>query len=92
MFLGGELVAQGTWARAEEHHLRAVTGDPGMVFFYLELGETLAAQGKSEAAARVFQAGLAVPARFPVDQAFKQKMSERLGALEGSPGADLRYY
>jgi hypothetical protein len=91
MFLGGELVGQGTWARAEEHHLRAVTGDPGMVFFYLELGETLAAQGKSEAAARVFEAGLAVPARFPVDQGFKRTMSERLGALEGSPGVDRRY-
>ncbi|HSW29363.1 MAG TPA: hypothetical protein VLH75_07695 [Longimicrobiales bacterium] len=91
MFLGGELVGQATWVRAEEHHLRAVTGDPGMVFFYLELGETLAAQGKSEAAARVFQAGLAVPARFPVDQRFKRMMSERLDVVEGPLGADLRY-
>ncbi len=90
LFLGSALVGQGTWERAEEHHLLAVTGDPGMVFFYLDLAETLAAQGKTEAAAAVYRRGLAMPDRFPVDQGFKRMMSERVGALEGSPGVDLR--
>lgn len=83
VLLGGELLAQATWERAEAHHLRAVSGDPGMVFFYLDLGETLAARGSSTAAAQVFRAALALPGRFPVDGDFQRLMAERLAALEG---------
>jgi len=90
VFLGGTLVGQGTWERAEEHHLRAVRGDPGMVYFYLDLGETYVAQGAAEAASRVYRAGLAVPARHPLDEGFKRLMSQRLSALGGQPGASLR--
>jgi hypothetical protein len=92
VFLGNDLVDQGTWQRAAEHHLRAIGGDPGMVFFYLDLGETYAAQGARDAAARVFRAGMAVPQRFPMDAEFKRLMAERLSSLGGQPEPDLRYY
>jgi hypothetical protein len=91
LFLGSELMGQATWERAEEHHLRAVAGDPGMVFFYLDLGETYAAQGKAAAASDAWRRGLGVPDRFPVDEAFKRLMAERLAALGGPPEAELRY-
>ncbi|NJD19592.1 MAG: hypothetical protein FIA95_09975 [Gemmatimonadetes bacterium] len=92
LFLGSRLVSQGTWARAEEHHLKAVAGDPGMVFFYLDLADTYATQRKNAAAAEVYRSGLAVPSRFPADAEFKRLMAERLAALEGSREARLRYY
>ncbi len=90
VLLGGELLGQATLEQAEAHHLRAVSGDPGMVFFYLDLGETLAARGSPSAAAQVFRAALELPRRFPVDGDFQRLISERLAALEGPSGAILR--
>ncbi|MDP2959523.1 MAG: hypothetical protein Q8N53_24095, partial [Longimicrobiales bacterium] len=87
MFLGSRLVSQAKWELAEEHILRAIAGDPGMVLFYLDLGETYRYQGKTAEALAMYHRGLAVPDRFPVDERFKSTMRRRLATLEGPPGA-----
>lgn len=86
MFLGSRLVGQAKWELAEEHLLRAISGDPGMVLFYLDLGETYRYQGKTAEAVAVYRRGLAVPDRFPVDARFKTTLRRRLATLEGPPG------
>lgn len=86
MFLGSRLVGQARWELAEEHLLRAISGDPGMVLFYLDLGETYRYQGKTAEAVATYHRGLAVPDRFPVDARFKSTMRRRLATLEGPPG------
>lgn len=92
IFLGPGLMSQGTWAQAEAHHLKAVAGDPGMAFYYLDLGDTFAAQGKSRAAAEVYRRGLLVPDRLPLDGVFKRRMAERLEGLGEPPGPEFHYY
>ncbi len=84
MFLRGDLLGQAKWELAEAHIQRAVAGDPGMVLFYLDLGETLRYQGKNEAALAVYRRGLAVPDRLPVDGRFKSTMERRIAALDGT--------
>lgn len=87
MFLRGDLLGQAKWALAEEHILRALEGDPGMVLFYLDLGETYRYQKKDAAALAVYRRGLTVPDRLPVDGRFKSTMERRIAALEGTaPG------
>lgn len=88
MFLRGDLLGQAKWALAEEHLLRAIAGDPGMVIFYLDLGETYRYQGKTEAALAVYRRGLAVPVRLPVDQGFKATLQRRIALLEGTGQPD----
>ncbi len=85
LFLGSRLVGQAKWELAEEHILRAISGDPGMVLFYLDLGETYRYQGKTTEAVATYRRGLAVPDRFPVDARFKATMRSRLATLEGRP-------
>lgn len=87
VFLGFDLVGQASWLQAEEHLKRAVAGDPGMVLFYLDLGETYRYQGKTQEAEAAYRRGLAVPDRLPVDEHLKQVLRERLAALEGGAGS-----
>lgn len=84
VFLGGKLLSEAKWELAEEHLLRAITGDPGMVLFYLDLGETYRFQGKNTAALAVYRRGLAVPNRLPIDPRFKATMERRIATLEGA--------
>lgn len=84
MFLRGDLLGQAKWELAEEHLLRAIAGDPGMVIFYLDLGETYRYQGKREAALAVYRRGLAAPDRLPVDPGFKATIRRRIALLEGT--------
>ncbi|NJD19590.1 MAG: hypothetical protein FIA95_09965 [Gemmatimonadetes bacterium] len=84
MFLRGDLLSQAKWELAEEHLQRALAADPGMVLFYLDLGETYRYQGKTAAALAGYHRGLAVPNRLPVDARFKDTMERRIALLEGS--------
>ncbi|HSW29361.1 MAG TPA: tetratricopeptide repeat protein [Longimicrobiales bacterium] len=87
MFLRGDMLGQAKWELAEEHIQRAIAGDPGMVLFYLDLGETYRYQGKDAAALSMYRRGLAVPDRLPVDARFKSTMQRRIATLEGTaPG------
>lgn len=84
MFLRGDLLGQAKWSLAEEHLQRAIAGDPGMVLFYLDLGETYRFQGKKAEALAVYRRGLAVPDRLPVDERFKASIRNRIAILEGT--------
>jgi len=88
MFLRGDLLSRAKWSLAEEHFLRAIAGDPGMVLFYLDLGETYRYQGKTSEALAMYRRGLAVPDRLPVDARFKSTMRTRITTLEGSTGSN----
>lgn len=85
MFLGSSLIGQGTWEDAERQHLAAVTADPGMIFFYIDFGDTYEAQGKHQAAAAVWRAGTTMPERGAFDARFKRMLRERLEAFEEHP-------
>jgi tetratricopeptide (TPR) repeat protein len=87
MFLRGDLLGQAKWELAEEHLKRAIAGDPGMVLFYLDLGETYRYQGKTEAAQAMYRRGLRVPDRLPVDARFKATMQRRMATLQGTASA-----
>jgi len=82
VFVHANLLGEAKWALAEEHLLRAVTQDPGMVLFYLDLGETYRYQGKTTAALAVYRRGLVVPNRFPIDSRFKDTMERRIATLQ----------
>jgi tetratricopeptide (TPR) repeat protein len=84
MFLRGDMLGQAKWELAEQHIQRAIAGDPGMVLFYLDLGETYRYQGKEEEALAMYRRGLAVPDRLPVDERFKSTMRRRIATLEGT--------
>ena len=84
MFLRGDMLGQAKWELAEEHIRRAIAGDPGMVVFYLDLGETYRFQGKTAEALAMYRRGLAVPDRLPVDERFKSTMQRRIATLEGT--------
>ncbi len=89
LFLGGgELLGEAKWSLAEEHLQRAIAGDPGMVLFYLDLGETYRYEGKLSEALAMYRRGLAVEDRLPVDGRFKATMRNRITTLEGSTGMD----
>jgi tetratricopeptide (TPR) repeat protein len=83
MFLRGDMLSQAKWELAEAHIQRAIAGDPGMVLFYLDLGETYRYQGKNAEAMAMYRRGLAVPDRLPVDERFKSTMLRRIATLEG---------
>lgn len=86
MFLGSQLLSEAKWSLAEEHLRKAIAGDPGMVLFYLDLGETYRYQGKVAEAVAMYRRGLDVPERFPVDERFKATMRSRIATLEGHAG------
>lgn len=83
LVVGSGMAALGRWSLAEEHHLKAVRGDPGMVFYYLDLGETYAAQGQERAAVAIWRRALQLPDRYPVDARFKDMMRTRIEEVEG---------
>jgi hypothetical protein len=82
VFLRSKMLGEAKWELAEQHLLRAVSGDPGMVLFYLDLGDTYRYQEKNVAALAVYRRGLVVPNRFPIDARFKATMERHIAALE----------
>lgn len=83
LLLGFDLPGQASWAQAEAHLTKAVALDPGMVLFYLDLGDTYRFQGKDTEAAATYQRGLAVPDSLPVDAHLKGVLRTRLELLQG---------
>lgn len=86
MLMGSQLLSEAKWSLAEEHLQKAIAGDPGMVLFYLDLGETYRYEGKVSEALAMYRRGLEVPERFPVDERFKATMRSRIALLEGDSG------
>lgn len=83
LLLGFDLPAQASWAQAEAHLTKAVALDPGMVLFYLDLGDTYRFQGKDAEAAAVYERALTLPDRLPVDAHLKGILRRRLQRLQG---------
>lgn len=81
LLLGMDVVAAATWADAEKHLQMAVAGDPGMVLYHLDLGDTYRLQGKSEQALATYRRGLAVEERLPVDAYYKRRIQDGMRAL-----------
>lgn len=82
VFFGFDAAGMASWDGAETHLERAVAQDPGMILFFMDLGDTYRYQGKTEAAAATYRAGLALPDRLPVDEHLKGLLRRRLQRLE----------
>ncbi len=78
------------WSDAERCLQRAVKGDPAVVLYYVDLGDTYRLQGKDRAALRVYREGLAVPDLYPWDQHYKGYLRNAIGALERQPDSRAR--
>lgn len=87
VFLGGDALSQASWELAETHLRRAVEADPGMVLFYLDLGDAYRAQEKFPEAAEAFRRGLAVPDRYPMDSKLKELIKRRIVAMSAPAGS-----
>lgn len=74
--LGTDPLREATWEKALSHHRAAVEADPETVLFRLDLGRTLQLSGSPEEALRVYDQGLNLPTRYPVDEKFKELMRE----------------
>lgn len=85
--LGSDVVGAARWSDAESYLERAVESDPGMVLYHLDLGDAYRLQGKSSDALQTYRDGLALPARYPVDEYFKRRIQDGLGALPGRGGS-----
>ena len=81
VFLGFDLAGDASWAGAQAHMEKALAGDPGMIFFYLDLGDTYRAQGKLDQAEATYRRGLARPDSLPVDGHLKGLLRRRLERL-----------
>ena len=79
--LGGDIMGAATWSDSEAYLERAVKGDPGMVVYHLDLGDTYRLQGKSEQAAEAYLRGLALQERLPVDAYYKRRIMDGVRAL-----------
>jgi hypothetical protein len=82
LLMGSDPVGAADWASSERHLQRAVAGDPGMVLFYVDLGDTYRLQGKDKKALDTYRDGLAVPNLYPVDEHYKRDLVSRIAALE----------
>ena len=78
MILRSDLLRYASWESAEGHFMKAIEGDPGMVLFYLDLGETYFDQEMWSEATLIFERGLGIADRYPTDPQFKAKMRGRL--------------
>lgn len=86
VLLGFDMAGKVSWELAEEHMRKAQSGDPGMILFYVDLGDTYRYQGKRELALETYRAGLARPDRLPVDEHLKGLLRRRIQRLEEGPG------
>lgn len=72
---------EANWDSAEEHHYRAVEGDPNTILFRRDYGETLAALDRPDEARAIWLAALALPSVYPVDDRFKADIQTMLAEL-----------
>jgi len=90
MYGGGDAFRDSSWEQSERDLRRALERDPGVVFFYLDLGETLLERGKREEATAVFEKGLTVPDRYPSDAFFRGQIRRELEELGRPREAEVR--
>lgn len=81
LLVGNDPIRRSTWEAAEEHLRKAVEGDPTVLLFYLDLGETYMLQGKNDEARAAFEAGLNVPDLYPTDPNFRERIGRHLREL-----------
>lgn len=72
---------EATWEAALDHHARAVEADPSTILFRRDYGETLAALDRHDEARAMWQAALALPSVYPVDDRFKDDIRRMLAEL-----------
>lgn len=72
---------EANWDDALSHHRRAVEVDPATILFGRDLGETLAALDRAQEARDVWEATLAQPSIYPVDDRFKADIRRMLDEL-----------
>lgn len=84
--LGSDALDMAGWDTAETYLRTAIRSDPGMVLFYLDLGETHLLQGEMAEARDVLRTGLEVPDRYPTDPVFKREMRRLLDEAGGEGG------
>lgn len=81
VLVGGDLAGAAEWSDAERYLERSVVEDPGMVLYHLDLGDTYRLQGKKEQALEVYERGLGLRERLPVDAYYKRRIGDGIRAL-----------
>lgn len=84
VLLRSDALKRANWAASEAHLRRAIQGDPTVILFYLDLGETYWLQQKYQLARETFEAGLRLPSLYPPDELFKGQIRR---ALQRRPAA-----
>lgn len=72
---------EASWHKALDHHRQAVAAEPEAVLFHLDLGRTLQLTGETDEARRIYEAGIALPQLYPVDELFQERMRGYLDEL-----------
>lgn len=85
--LGLDPAGLASWRESEDHLAKAVSLDPGMVLFHVDLGDTYRFQDKLGPAEAAYRRGLAVPSRLPVDDHLKELLRARLVAMGVEPSS-----
>lgn len=81
VLVGRDVANAAHWEDAERYLRRAVSGDPAMVVYRLDLGDVYRLQGKDAQALRAYRDGLALPDRLPVDAYYKRRIRARLDIM-----------
>jgi len=80
LLLGGEVLGQASWERAESHLRRAAELDPDVPMHHFELAMTYRDLGREDEMRAALQRAAAAPGRRPIDAQYRQRAEALLAA------------
>ena len=81
-FLGGEVMSEASWEKAERYLVRAAELEPGRIVHHLELGSIYRDTDQTERAAAAFRRVLELPPRDYHDCVYKREAREALSEID----------